>query len=81
MRPEVFKMVNTVALVVLAICAIISTVLLGQLRAQTRELYNVTAKPPCYLSPNDARRREIEKAWGTQPTSEGTCDTEGKNTD
>ncbi|RIX27404.1 hypothetical protein [Sphingomonas edaphi] len=76
MRYDPLKMIAAVALAVIAICAIIATITLGQIRERTEDLYNVTAKPHCYLSPNDPRRRDIERSWGTEPTSEGTCDTE-----
>lgn len=76
MRPEALRLISTIALVIIAICAIIATITLGQIRTKTNDLYNVTAKPHCYLSPNDPRRREIERGWGTQPTSQGICDRE-----
>jgi hypothetical protein len=74
MRADLPKLVTTGALIVIALCAIISTVAVLQIRSQLAHLYNITAKPHCYLSPNDPRRREVEKQWGTEPTSEGTCD-------
>ena len=74
MRSDALRLVNTVALIVIAICAVVATIMLSQLRQRTNDLYNVTAKPHCYLSPNDPRRREVERNWGTEPTSQGTCD-------
>ena len=75
MRADVSKLVTTIALIVIALCAIISTVAILQVRADVARLYNVTAKPHCYLSPNDPRRRDIERQWGSEPTTEGACDT------
>jgi len=76
MRPDLPKLIVPLALLVISLCAIISTVAILQMRADVVRLYNVTAKPHCYLSPNDPRRRDIERHWGTEPTAEGTCDKE-----
>ena len=81
MRADLPKLATTIALIVIALCAVISTIALLQIRADTTRLYNVTAKPHCYLSPNDPRRRNIEREWGTQPTSEGVCDKEAREAD
>ena len=78
MREDLAKLVAPIALLVIALCAIISTVVLLQIAADTKRLYNVTAKPHCYLSPNDPRRTQIERQWGKEPTSEGTCDEEAE---
>jgi len=75
MRADLPKLVTTIALIVIALCAIVSTVAVLQMRADVKRLYDVTAKPHCYLSPNDPRRRDIERQWGTEPTTEGACDT------
>lgn len=75
-KPDLWKLLGALALAIIAICAIISTVTLGKISEKIENLYNVTAKPHCYLSPNDPRRRDVERNWGTEPTSEGTCDTE-----
>ena len=76
MRAELPKLMTTLALFVIAVCAVISTVAVLQMRADVKLLYNVTAKPHCYLSPNDPRRRDIERQWGSAPTSTGICDNE-----
>ena len=77
MKAELPKLLTTIVLAVVVLCVVISTITLLQMRADMKRLYNVTAKPHCYLSPNDPRRRDIEKQWGSEPTSEGTCDKEG----
>ena len=74
MRRDPLKLIAVFALSIIAICAVVATVMIGQIRERTDDLYNVTAKPHCYLSPNDPRRREIERDWGREPTAEGTCD-------
>lgn len=76
-----WKLLGALALAIIAICAIVSTVTLARISERLEGLYNVTAKPHCYLSPNDPRRRDIERAWGSEPTSEGTCDTEVERAD
>ena len=81
MRFDVPKMITTIALVVIAICAVIGTILLGKINDRTEDLYNVTAKPHCYLSPNDPRRREIERDWGNQPTTDGVCEEDARPID
>jgi hypothetical protein len=73
MRDNLPKLVPTIALIVIALCALVMTVTVLQISANVQRLYNVTAKPHCYLSPNDPRRRDIERQWGTQPTTEGAC--------
>jgi hypothetical protein len=75
-KPDLWKLIAALALAIIAICAVISTVTLAKISERIENLYNVTARPHCYLSPNDPRRRDIERSWGTEPTSEGTCDTE-----
>ena len=81
MRADTPKLIAVAAVVVIALCAIISTVTLVNMNKRVGDLYNVTAKPHCYLSPNDPRRREIERGWGTEPTSEGTCDKDNRKAD
>jgi hypothetical protein len=80
-KPDLWQMLAALALAIIAICAIISTITLGKISERVENLYNVTAKPHCYLSPNDPRRREIERSWGRDPTSQGSCDAETKPAD
>jgi hypothetical protein len=75
-RPDIWKLLAVLALAIIAICSIIATVTLGRISERIEGLYNVTALPHCYLSPNDPRRREIQRNWGSEPTTEGACDAE-----
>ena len=77
-KPDLWRLLALLALGINAICAIISTIVLGKISERIENLYNVTAKPHCYLSPNDPRRREIERNWGSDPTTQGACDAEAK---
>ncbi len=81
MRTDRAKLIAVAAAVVIALCAVVSTIALLQMNKRVRDLYNVTAKPHCYLSPNDPRRREIERDWGKEPTTEGACDRENRKGD
>lgn len=74
MRDDLPKLIPAIALVVIALCALVITIAVLQIRTDVKGIYNITAKPHCYLSPNDPRRRDIERQWGTQPTTEGACD-------
>lgn len=80
-KPDVWRLLAALALGIIALCAVISTVLLGRISDRIEKLYNVTAQPHCYLSPNDPRRRDIERNWGTEPTSVGACDESTKVAD
>lgn len=75
-RPDLWRPLAALALAIIALCSIIATVTLGRISDRIEGLYNVTALPHCYLSPNDPRRRDIQRNWGTEPTTEGACDAE-----
>ena len=79
MRADLPKLLAVGAILIIALCAIISTITLLQIRTDLKGLYNVTAKPHCYLSPNDPRRRDIERQWGKEPTTEGACEKERRD--
>jgi len=82
MRADTPKLVAIAAVLVIAICAIISTVILLEMNARVKHLFNVTAKPHCYLSPSYPLRRAIESEWRKEPSAEGTCDDdESRNPD
>ncbi len=80
-KPEIWRTLAALALAIIAICAIISTITLAKMSERIENLYNITAKPHCYLSPNDPRRRDIERNWGSDPTSQGACDGDIKPAD